>query len=385
VNPSDTNETMCAILRGDHLPAPVNIDAQRFLDESDYHGVQPLLYHQLKSRNWTTIVPNEVYAELRLQALLETALETLRYRELRIVLAEICDIAPVLLMKGTPLAFSHYPFPSLRTRGDTDLLVTRADLPAIEHCLTQIGYMSPSAVSGELLTSERAFIRQDIQGNSYSMDLHWRINNSPRFAATFSFEELCADSIAIPQLGNQPRALGNVHALMLACIHRISHMYAPYYVSGIPRYGGNRLIWLYDIHLLGEAMTPKEFEKLVDLAQEKQLSAVCADGLAVTRNKFGSTFPAEVVATLARNGKREPIKLPGNNPSQLRGLLEDFRCLSSWRERLLLAREHLFPDPEYMRIKYGNNERYLLPFFYAHRAVRGLYRMTRRQNDKGTR
>ncbi len=51
----------------------------------------------------------------------------LRERELVAVLAALAEAGvETLLLKGTPLAYTHYPEPALRTRCDTDVLIAAA-------------------------------------------------------------------------------------------------------------------------------------------------------------------------------------------------------------------------------------------------------------------
>jgi hypothetical protein len=57
-----------------------------------------------------------------------------------------------------------------------------------------------------------------------------------------------------------------------------------------------------------------------------------------------------------------------------REVLDDFRALSSWRDRLQLAKEHLLPDADYMRTVYAPNSRQPLPWLYLRRLWNGAGR-----------
>ena len=53
-------------------------------------------------------------------------------------------------------------------------------------------------------------------------------------------------------------------------------------------------------------------------------------------------------------------------------LVSDLRTLDSWRQRIALIREHLFPPVAYMRQAYGVTNPVLLPFTYVIRAITGV-------------
>ncbi len=59
-------------------------------------------------------------------------------------------------------------------------------------------------------------------------------------------------------------------------------------------------------------------------------------------------------------------------------LLADLHTLSSWQNKLRLLRGHLFPPATYLYARYATTNCALLPVFYAHRAVRGVWRLWQR-------
>src|SRR5215831_10265345 len=99
---------VCAYLRDDAAPSgPVQASV---LAAAREEGVFLLLADRL----W-----REVFAdELRDAA----AIDALRTRELRVVLAALADArVDAVVLKGAALAHTHYPRPELRPRVDTDL------------------------------------------------------------------------------------------------------------------------------------------------------------------------------------------------------------------------------------------------------------------------
>ncbi len=89
-----------------------------------------------------------------------------------------------------------------------------------------------------------------------------------------------------------------MHALLLACMHRGTHRHNPYYVSGEPHTGGDRLIWLYDLHLLAESFGEHDWQSFIARADAKGLRGICADGLATAHQCFATNVPEYAFAAL---------------------------------------------------------------------------------------
>ena len=83
------------------------------------------------------------------------------------------------------------------------------------------------------------------------------------------------DAISVPALGPEARGLSAPHAFVLACVHRVAH-----------HDSSERLIWLYDIHLLASAMDAAAGKKWSISRRSKQLRSVCAHGLAQAQARF---------------------------------------------------------------------------------------------------
>ena len=98
-----------------------------FLQYTDRHGVQGLL-----APNFARQIPRSAGLQIFVRPLrrrrISGLLEILQRRETVTVLEALTQrgIRP-LLMKGAPLAYTHYRSPHLRPRGDTDVLIRRVD------------------------------------------------------------------------------------------------------------------------------------------------------------------------------------------------------------------------------------------------------------------
>jgi hypothetical protein len=346
-------------------------DAERLLAHSAEHGVQPLLFHQLRNTasvpGWPAQIVEALKSETARQSILNDALE----RELRQVLAALAraGVFP-LLMKGTPLSYSHYPFPYLRPHSDTDMLIRKSDRAATRHILGQLGYVVAANTGGELVSHQITYAKYLGPGICSQLDIHWKVANPQLFAEKWSFAELERSSVSLPALGDHARALDNVHALLLACMHRVAH-----------HYDSDYLIWIYDIHLLASSLNRAEFEAFAQLAADAQLRAICLRGLELAHRCFGTALPQDVIeAQLAHVGdapEEATARFAQPDLRRLDLLRSDLASLDR-RRRLQLLKELLFPSGEYMLQRYNLSIRALLPALYLHRAASGVVKFLRR-------
>ena len=371
-----TEAAMCALLRGEPVVWPAskgsNFEAQ-FFDNAEFHGVAPLLLHQLR-RNPSLgsqafgCQPSGLGLEKK------AAVELVRKHELVRVLDVLAESGvTVLLLKGAALAYSVYRWPALRPRSDTDLLIRDVDRVMTGRILSELGYEKPNATSGELINYQCGYALRDRFHIDHVLDVHWRINNAQMFSRALTYEELHSRSVPLPALGGHARALALTDALLLACMHRVHHIHSPYYVDDVPRFGGDRLIWLYDIHLLVNAMSPGELEEFARRAENKGMRAICRDGLLRARQCFGTQMPRELLFSLSGADRTEP-SASHLRRGNARRVLTELRSLPRWRDRLTFLSEHLFPPADYMLRKYTVSNRSWLPMLYVHRGVHGAWK-----------
>jgi hypothetical protein len=296
----------------------------------------------------------------------QVAIDEITRDELEGVLAALFEsgIDPVLF-KGAALAYSHYSDPSLRPRVDTDLLIDAKEIDHACAILERLDYQRAPFVAGDLVMYQVPYVKTDRRGVQHAVDVHWKISNAQVLANVLTIDEIRAEAASVAALGQGARAAGSVHALLLACIHRAGH-------HG-PAVNEERLIWLYDIHLLAEALDVAEQAAFVDLAKAKQLTAVCTDALALAERCFHGRAAREFSQRLMRAGsaKHEPSAVyVAGGMRKIDVLRSDLGALG-WRQRIKLLREHVLPPRAYMRQVYGVSSPVLLPFYYVWRFARG--------------
>lgn len=366
VSPSpDPVRAWLAALMRDEDPGPIP-DEVVLLDTARAEGVLALCRSWLRRSAAWEQYPETLRAALTRHAYQEAAVEMLRAAELRAVLEALAQQGlPVLLLKGAALAYTLYPAPHLRSRCDTDLLLQSRDEAARAGRVLQttLGYQRPNAVAGDLIIHELGCYKTGPGGLAHTLDIHWRLNNAALLSERFTFAELAAAAVPIPALGPHAQGLGSVHALLLACLHRVAHL---------PEGNADRLIWLYDIHLLAQRLTDQQWQEIVILAEERALCGPCLDGLGNARTWFATVLPEAVLSRLRAGADRERWFDPRLARKRWRLEWLNFRALPSTAERLRWLGQHLFPDPGFMRHRYGFRHPLWLPWFYGVRIARGI-------------
>lgn len=362
---------ICDVLRGERAPWPAARGedfADALLDKAQYHGVLALLDERRAHMvGWPPTLLETLRRCSRADAMWE-----MRHQ---IVLAQLHDalvardVYPIAI-KGTGLAYSLYRSPFLRARGDTDLFIAPDERSKAEEVLEGLGFLRDMGVSGAYVSYQASYTLTVDDRSAHTIDLHWKINNSELLSRLFSYNELLDRATKIPRLCGKALTAGPVDALMLACMHRATHKVAPYYVDGKAHYSGDRLIWLYDIHLLAQSFTDAMWQDFLRLATAKGLCEACLDGLEGARTFFRANLPHYVSVTLKEAAGVE-LASKYLRCGSLRQKWMNFCSLGSAGQKLAFLREMIFPPPPYMRWKYADARFNFLPWLYLRRSVMG--------------
>ena len=332
---------------------------------AEHHGVGALLWEATGDAAMAAV-------HEALDATVRAAItrEVFVQREVRAITASLDhEGLPALLLKGTALAYTAYARPWLRPRTDTDLLIRGEDAAAVSRVLAAaLGYERTDAVtSGTLVSHQRAFERRDPHGVRHVLDVHWKIVNPHMLADALTFDDLRAASAVVPALGGAAHAPAPGDSLALACIHRAAH-----------HHGHERLVWLYDIHLLASSFGAAGWEAFGELVVSRRVAAICLDGLQAAGEALGTVVPPDIAARLAAAAAREPSRRFVTRTLNRRGvLLSDLSVLPAWSDRVRLLREHAFPPAAFIRRRYGVTSPIWLPALYVHRLVTGAYKWVR--------
>lgn len=293
-----------------------------------------------------------------------TVIAMLREAECRRLLALLDGAGiPVLLLKGSALAWWLYPAPHLRECSDVDLLFASRD--AVTQAAT---VLAANGYDRGYTQGERAYelvCRRELSGSFVlDVDLHWALNNAPVFACAFGFDRLLETSIALPALAPNARGLSPVHALAHACMHRAINLY-----TGI----GDNLKWLHDLHLLAQRLQPPEWHELQATCERTGLGSVCAAGLQAAARVFGDAAPAQAMSAL--RGADGGFGVDGERVHDWRYMHRmNLRALPSLGAKAHWLLRKVFPTLPHLREMYGDGK--TVPALWAARA-RDLLRKAR--------
>ena len=305
------------------------------LVEARAHGVLALLGHWPQTQ--AALLAHTEHAQTARVEHARTAMVDALHRMTLLELGDAFAIAaiPGLVIKGAALALSHYPSPGLRPRVDTDLLIEPAQQARAHQILLNAQWQPLASNFSALVLPERTYQKR-ISGALISLDLHWALSSRPLLARALPFAILNKTSVAFDR-STHWRMPCAVDALLIAALHRIGH-----------HRDQERFIWLYDMHLLWQAMTLCEQDQTLSRAAQLGLSAILLDALLPSQALFHAEIADAQLARL-RGVKNEP------GATLLQNKLSDFAFdwrFASWHERYALIQQRIWANPEYLRSQF---------------------------------
>lgn len=359
---------LAAFLKGEDARwAALGIAEDRLLGLSDREGLGGLLYQRLSASSHSEEWPLRLRGALSVQARTEAAKELLRGVETRAVLdALACAGIGSILLKGTPLAYGVYDSPASRPRSDTDLLIQAAEVEAARRTMATLGYRTTLHCSDLFFQFEVQ--KNDDFGVLHVFDFHWRVSAQPAFADVLTYQELRGRAQPLPALGPHALTAGPVESLLLACVHPVMH-----------HRNEERVLWIYDIHLLASNLSPGDFDAFVEMALVKKMAMISAHGLQLAQKVFKTAVPASVIAQLSAPRSEPSAEYLADDRRWHDELMSSVRGLPTLSGRLRLLREVLFPSPQYMLGAYGLRGKplgsLLLPALYLYRNLFGVFKI----------
>ena len=345
---------------------PVGTDVMRRIA---YHGISGLLSDRLKAlRAW----PFEVLAQIRRLSLGQAMWET-RHRSVLTQLVGGLAEAGVrsLFLKGTGLAYGLYQSPAARPRGDSDLLVARNQLFEARRVLSDRGFVADPNVAGfsDDLRLQEIWRLDHPDGSRHDIDLHWQVMNSFALSQTIGVETCFASAIALPRLAPQAMTVDHVTMLIHTALHKATHMVSPYFSDGQAYYGGDRLIWSYDIHLLAEAFSKDDWTDLLQVARKDGIAELCLAALVCARDGLGTRIPEQVLNDLQAAAPDDLQPSLWLHAGQLGRAWRDLRALAGWHRKAAFILSRVLPPQAFVRAKYPELANSPIFVLYLRRAI----------------
>jgi hypothetical protein len=353
---SDVERALAATLLGQPVPP---VEPQAFVEGALHHQLTPLLVRA----GLGVHLPEEAAARLRQATREHAVLTAMRDRELARVIDRLHqDGVRCLVIKGAHLAHACYPCSYLRVRADADLLIRPADRDGAVETLQALGYRRQQAMqTGPAVLGQMLFAHEERPGSA--IDLHWRLASPRLAAALFDTDALLARAVPLPALGPYARGPSITDALAIACVHQVAH-----------HRGDDRLLWMYDVHLLLQALDDLDADLFVHRAAERGMALICRCVIDGTAARLPSPRAAEVSKKLQAAAAVEPAAVLLDARAPIAGMIDDLSVERRWRERMRLVAGHLFPPPAYMRATWAPDSRAPLPVLYARRLLQGTPR-----------
>ena len=340
---------LAAVMRGEApaLALAEYKEPAEILAVADEEGVVALIHERLQHPELAAMLSPELLHRFADAARLKAAASMMREAECRRILKRLDQEGlPVLLLKGSALAYSVYASPHLRECSDIDFLfATRQAARQASDAICETGYTQPG-IAGELATYEMTCYRTRDASAYLEADLHWGIGGSPIYADRLGFDELFQASRPLPSLASTARGLGLVHAYLHATTHRALNLWL-----GI----GDRLKWLYDLHLIGQRFTDPEWENLVSVCLEKKLCGTCLDGLQSAADTFSTSIPNGVRERLSQGALKEPINMRRMRRWPYIQMM-NLRALPGLKMKARWLWQRLFPSGRFLHHYYGKNQ-----------------------------
>ena len=358
-------DLLCAILAAGSLSRPLQAgEPDALWALADHHRVDTLLAAVICRSSGSS---SEILDEAAKRLAGAKLVAALRAEEVRRLLEAM--MVDALILKGVGLGYTVYPAPYVRPSRDLDLFIPHGAIAQAERALLSCGYKRQHEADTQLTSSQRHYTRVDASRLHHFVDLHWRVANPRVFADAISFDRAWSSALSVPMLGPRARTLDYPDALLLACIHRVAH-----------HRDSTHLLWLWDIHLLAGQLTSEQWNRFIGDAERSQMRGVSARGLALARARFGTRIPGPVIDRLDDSaGNESAAQFIGGSLRLIDVLYADLTAMSSsWRDRIVLMREHLFPTRTYMRGRYRRWPAPLLPVAYFHRILSGVPKWLRR-------
>ena len=188
------------------------------------------------------------------------------------------------------------------------------------------------------------------------------------FYNTFSAMELIGhgqqiNAFGTSKLRNSVNIPSEVDSLLIACVHRSGH-----------HNHQERLIWLYDIHLLASRLSDEQWTQLCEKAITKCICAITLNALETCQYLLQTKIPVKVMETLrdsTANKEASAIFLD-HSLSERHYYWADIKSMPSLRSKLIFLRETLFPSPAYVRQRMNSRSTTVA---YLKRLVNGFKRV----------
>ena len=360
ISPKESDDR---VVKTEPVKKPESLTDDNIIERLDHHGVTMVALQ-------ANVLSPSINQALQARKALAAASSELKTQTLIKVFNRFnkAGLAKCLLFKGTALAHTHYPEPWVRPSSDSDCLISPDDRLKFEKAFQKLKFKKLFAIEGELVSYQSTYSRVLTGEVALNIDLHWRINNRQILAKAYDLIELSERGTSIASLNHCVLLPSAVDSIIISSLHRLGH-----------HANDERLIWLYDIHLLANSLNEDDWEELCLLCEDKKLAAITLDALATCNDLLGTHIPEEsheVLKKLARRGEPSKVFLQ-RQLSEWQTFKQDIKALDGITSKAQLIKEHAFPNRDYIEEQMGTDN---LLKGHGKRLFRGMKRAIKKPN-----
>lgn len=331
-----------------------------------FHGIAfALLQEPAATAAWPRPVQDALRAEARGQSFWE-----LGHREVASQLIEALAASGIesIFTKGTALAYSVYPDPAMRRRGDSDILIAGGTRKTVVQALRDLGLRQ----TGDISSLQESWVATCRMGFDHEFDLHWRINSSPVLSDVLEQGALPSRAVPLPRLHARARALAPVDNLLMIAINRASHKTFGYYVGNVRQFDHDRLIWALDVDLTCSAFGEQDWQALIEASAATGTAPVVLSALSFAQEQLGTIVPASIRTALAADPGSAVLMRYFEDLPGLERLRLNLSACPTLLTKLAMIRYTLFPGAQAMRERFPDTPHWPLVALYARRLHSGL-------------
>ena len=344
------------------------------------HGLAPMLHWTLKHAG-ADIEGNPVWQPLmrtRYQTGIDWALKERAQLEIDAALRSAG--IPAIWLKGSVLARTVYPEPSLRPMSDLDVLVPYEQREAALEILRELGFdyymlqggKRPVSTGDPLLqkSTPHHYALQGGVADSVHLELHFRLLGEDDVLRLSQLQRIIASQQQINLADGTPLCAltSEAHLIYLVAHAILQH-----------GEGNPYLLRYFDLHRLITRIPPA-WDAVLDLAVALEWTYVLERALLNAVEYFATPVPSEVFEALI---SRRPAH---ENPAQVarfRGKWHEWELFRrklarvSQREKLYMIFRELCPTPSYMRHFYRIKSTHPVWPYYVYRWLNRGYKVVR--------
>jgi hypothetical protein len=311
---------------------------QAFVKRCQFHGIANVLAGADQAfEGWPKAVCDPLVFESRLAAVWEDS----HRKALEPLLAKLADAnIAATVMKGTALAYLAYDTPSMRRRGDTDLLIAVQDLERTRAILSDAGFGAHAGPHG--LYYQETWRQRIGHHLQHVIDLHWQPTDRPVLQRVLRFEDFVRNRVPLTGLGPAAFAPSPVQMLIQGALNQAWHTARGYNVGDERILGRQRLIWQVDYASLVRRFDDQLWDELLEMCRARDARSIVYAALLGAQTNLGTAISDRVMSGLRQNPEESRSHSYVMMPETALTKLSDFTEAGSMGMRFKIIRMALF-------------------------------------------